>query len=91
MSTTLLLSRATGNFMQPRQASWASQCGFGSNYGIDCLSFALMVNHVHVILRNRLEVVAGWSDEEVARSWWQQLFPLRKNKARHLPFLPKVN
>ena len=48
-------------------------------FGIDCLSFAVMVNHVHVILRNRPDVVAGWSDEEVARRWWQ-LFPLRKNK-----------
>ena len=32
----------------------------------------------HVILRNRPDVVAGWSDEEVAKRWWQ-LFPLRKN------------
>ena len=38
-----------------------------------------MVNHVHVILRNRPDVVSGWTDEEVARRWWQ-LFPLRKNK-----------
>ena len=47
-------------------------------FAIDCLSFAVMVNHVHVILRNRPDVDAGWSDEEVARRWWQ-LFPLRKN------------
>ena len=40
-----------------------------------------MVNHIHVILRNRPDIVAGWSDEEVARRWWQ-LFPLRKNKDR---------
>ena len=33
-----------------------------------------MVNHVHVILRNRPDVVAGWSDEEVARRWWQRYF-----------------
>ncbi len=50
-----------------------------ASFGIDCLSFAVMVNHVHVILRNRPDVVAGWSDEQVARRWWQ-LFPLRKNK-----------
>ena len=36
-----------------------------------------MVNHVHVILRNRPDVVAGWSDEEVAQRWWQ-LFPFKK-------------
>ena len=50
-----------------------------ASFGIDCLSFAVMVNHVHVILRNRPDVVAGWTDEEVAKRWWQ-LFPLRKNK-----------
>ena len=52
-----------------------------ASFGIDCLSFAVMVNHFHVILRNMTDVVAGWSDEEVARRWWQ-LFPLRKNKDR---------
>jgi len=50
-----------------------------ASFGIDCLSFAVMVNHAHVILRNRPDIVAGWSDEEVAKRWWQ-LFPLRKNK-----------
>jgi len=38
-----------------------------------------MVNHVHVILRNRPDGVAGSTDAEVAKRWWQ-LFPLRKNK-----------
>ena len=50
-----------------------------ANFGIDCLSFAVMVNHIHVILRNRPDVVGTWSDDEVARKWWQ-LFPLRRNK-----------
>jgi len=50
-----------------------------ASFGIDCLSFAVMVNHVHVILRNRPDVVALWSDEEVAKRWWQ-MYPLRKNK-----------
>jgi len=49
------------------------------SFGIDCLYFCVMVKHIHVILRNRPDVVAAWSDEEVARHWWQ-LFPLRKNK-----------
>ena len=50
-----------------------------ASFGIDCLSFAVMVNHVHVILRNRPDIVALWSDEEVAKRWWQ-MYPLRKNK-----------
>ena len=47
-------------------------------FGIDVLSFAVLSNHLHVILRNRPDVVAGWSDEEVARRWWF-LFPQRKD------------
>jgi len=42
---------------------------FAASFGIDCLSFAVMVNHAHVILRNRPDVVAGCSDEEVAKRW----------------------
>ena len=45
-----------------------------------------MVNPIHVILRNRPDVVAGWSDEEVAKRWWQ-LFRLRKNKDKS-PAIP---
>ena len=48
-------------------------------YGIDVLGYAVMGNHLHVILRNRPDVVATWSDEEVARRIWN-LFPKRKNK-----------
>ena len=57
-----------------------------ASFGIDCLSFAVMVNHVHVILRNRPDVVATWTDEDVARRWWQ-LFPLRKNRDKS-PAIP---
>ena len=46
-------------------------------YGIDVLGYAVMGNHLHVILRNRPDVVATWSDEEVARRIWN-LFPKRK-------------
>ena len=37
---------------------------------IDVLDYAVLDNHLHVILRNRPDVVAGWSDEEVVRRWW---------------------
>ena len=39
-------------------------------FGIEVLSFAVMSNHCHVVLRNRPDVVQDWSDEEVARRWW---------------------
>ena len=48
-----------------------------SQYGIDVLGYAVMGNHLHVILRNRPDVVKTWSDEEVARRIWM-LFPKRK-------------
>jgi len=48
-------------------------------FGIEILGFAVMSNHLHVVLRTRPDVVKGWSDEEIARRWWT-LFPKRKNK-----------
>jgi REP element-mobilizing transposase RayT len=47
-------------------------------FGIDVLGFTIMSNHLHVVLRNRPDVVAGWSDDEVARRWWM-LFPQRRD------------
>ena len=47
-------------------------------FGLDILSYTVMSNHLHVILRNRPDVVSGWSDDEVARRWWE-LFPTRRN------------
>ena len=45
-------------------------------FGIDVLDYAVLSNHFHVVLRNRPDVVRKWSDEEVARRWWN-LFPQR--------------
>ncbi len=48
-----------------------------SVFGIDVLTYAIMSNHLHVILRNRPDVVAAWSDEEVAVRWLK-VFPGRR-------------
>ena len=48
-------------------------------FAVDVLGFSVMSNHLHVILRSRPDVVKTWSDEEVARRWWN-LFPQRRNK-----------
>ena len=48
-----------------------------SVFGIDVLTYAIMSNHLHVILRNRPDVVAGWADEEVAIRWLR-VFPGRR-------------
>lgn len=45
---------------------------------LDVLDFAILDNHIHVVLRNRPDIVATWSDEEVARRWWN-VCPGRKN------------
>ena len=46
--------------------------------GIEVLSFAVMSNHMHTVLRTRPDVVRGWSDEEVALRWWR-LCPGRRD------------
>ena len=46
-------------------------------FGIDVLNFAILSNHFHLVLRNRPDVVATWSDAEVAARWLR-LCPLRK-------------
>ena len=51
---------------------------------IDVLDYAILDNHLHVVLRNRPDIVAGWSDEEVARRWWQ-VCPSRRNADRSVP------
>ena len=48
-------------------------------FGIDVCSYAVMTNHLHVILRNRPDIVSEWSGEEVARRWWN-LFPARRDE-----------
>lgn len=45
---------------------------------LDVLGFALMSNHLHVVVRNRPDVAERWSADEVARRWWN-LCPLRRD------------
>ena len=48
-----------------------------SVFGVDVLTYAVLSNHLHVILRNRSDVVAAWSDEEAALRWLR-VFPGRR-------------
>lgn len=52
-----------------------------SVFAIDCLTYAVMDNHMHVVLRSRPDIVDRWSDREVARRWLK-LFPSRRNRDR---------
>ena len=42
---------------------------FASAFAIDCLTFAVMSNHLHLVLRSRPDLAQSWSDIEVARRW----------------------
>jgi hypothetical protein len=50
-----------------------------AEFAIEVGGFAVLDNHLHVTLRNRPDIVAQWTKEEVARRWWN-LFPQRKNQ-----------
>ena len=45
-------------------------------FAIDCAGFAIMDNHLHLLLRLDSQWAQSWSDEEVARRWLT-LFPVR--------------
>jgi hypothetical protein len=40
-----------------------------AGFGIDLLGYALMSNHIHLILRSRPDVVETWDETELARRW----------------------
>ena len=45
-------------------------------FAIDVCAFAVLINHLHTILRTRPDIAAAWSDREVATRWLT-LFPHR--------------
>ncbi len=70
----------SGRSFEHRKAHIQRRLEFlAGEFGIDVLGFTVMSNHLHVVLRNRPDVVAGWSDDEVARRWWN-LFPQRRDE-----------
>jgi REP element-mobilizing transposase RayT len=46
-------------------------------FAIETLGYALMANHMHLVLRTRPDVSTTWSDDEIALRWWA-LFPKRR-------------
>ncbi len=48
-------------------------------FGLDILGYAVMSNHLHIVVRTRPDVVREWSDEQAARRWWN-LFPARRHR-----------
>ena len=48
-----------------------------SVFGVDVLTYAILSNHLHVVIRTRPDVIAEWSDAEVALRWLR-VFPGRR-------------
>ncbi len=69
---------ASGNSFEHRRGWVRQRLEFlASVFGIDCLTYTVLSNHLHLILRTRPDVVATWSDDDVARRWLR-LFPVRR-------------
>ena len=45
-----------------------------SVFAVDVLSYAILSNHLHIVARNRPEVVKTWSSEQIALRWLR-VFP----------------
>jgi len=59
-------------------------------YAVQVMSYAVMSNHLHVVVRTEPDVGMSWSDREVALRWCQ-LFPKERDKSgRALPVEAKV-
>ena len=48
-------------------------------FALDLLAFSILDNHVHLILRQRPDLVQSWDDTEVARRWLM-LCPRKRHK-----------
>jgi REP element-mobilizing transposase RayT len=48
-------------------------------FSVDVFAYAVMSNHLHVVLRNNPKRVRGWDDREVARRWLH-IFPPRRDE-----------
>ena len=74
------LDPLTGNDYQHRKGWIESRLAeLARIFAIDACVYAVLSNHYHLLLRNRPDLVLQWSDEEVARRWWQ-LCPQRCNE-----------
>lgn len=49
------------------------------SFAFDVLNYAILMNHLHLLLRNRPRIAQRWSTAEVVRRW-RRLFPLKRDK-----------
>lgn len=48
-------------------------------FAFEIMTYSVMSNHLHTVVRNRPDLADKWSAKEVAWRWWQ-LYPKRRNK-----------
>jgi REP element-mobilizing transposase RayT len=48
-------------------------------FSIDCFAYAVMSNHLHMVIRNNPQIAATWSPRDIATRW-RKLFPKHKEK-----------
>ena len=74
----------TGKSFEHRKIWVQSRLKFlASIFGIEVCAFAVMSNHLHVVLRTRPDLVECYEDEEIARRWLI-LFPKKKVPGRSI-------
>jgi REP element-mobilizing transposase RayT len=49
------------------------------SFAIEVCDFALLDNHIHLILRTRPDIVVQWPDHEIALRWWH-ICPTRRDE-----------
>ena len=64
---------------------------FAACFGLDLISFSLMSNHMHLVLRSRPDVVQTWDDREVARRWLAICPPRRQTEGHQEPTEADLN
>ncbi len=70
----------TGRDLSHRKAWLVERLRFlAAMFAIEVCAYAVMENHHHTIVRTRPDLVAGWTDCEVARRWLL-LFPQRRGR-----------
>jgi REP element-mobilizing transposase RayT len=56
-------------------------------FALDICGYAIMSNHLHLVLRTRPDLAASWDDRELARRW-RLRYPLRTNPLTGMPEEP---
>jgi REP element-mobilizing transposase RayT len=71
--------RASGQSFEHRRAWIRGRLeDLAGAFAVEVCGYAVMANHLHVIVRVRPDLAATWSPEELAQRWWR-LHPSRRD------------